>query len=127
MEEWNAAVDSYIDEVLDMTPVFEIEMGAKIDSRGGPLYKCCEAEGCKSVEGRDVVKMKCCSGCKLVCNNGIYISSRFTADRISHRSSTAVGSVSRGTGKDTRKTAAPRRIAYNFCSLWRVFKPLSPR
>ncbi len=79
MEEWNAAVDSYINEELDMTPIFEIEMEAKIDSRGGPLYKCCEAEGCDSVEGRDVDKMKCCSGCKLVCNGGTYyISSRFT-------------------------------------------------
>ena len=95
MNDWNAAVDSYIHESLDMRPNFEIELKAKIDSRGGPLHKRCEEEGCINVEGRDVDKMKCCSRCKLVCSNiGIYASSCVTINCICNRLFTAVESVS---------------------------------
>ena len=71
-KEWNTAIDAYIAEASDGRSTFEIELGAKVDSHGGPLYKRCEAEDCTATEGREVEKMKCCSGCKLVCNNVFY-------------------------------------------------------
>ena len=68
MKEWNSLIDEYIRETFDLRPTWDIEIEAKVDSRGGPLYKKCEVEGCSKVGGRDVEKMKCCSGYKLVCN-----------------------------------------------------------
>lgn len=111
MYEWNAVVDSYILKSFDLRPTFEIELEAKIDSRGGPLHKRCEATGCLNVAGRDIEKMMCCSGCKLVGDVVLFVCGRLT-----HccRSCTAVGSVSQEIGRDTRRTADPRRITHNF-------------
>ncbi|KAJ3551211.1 hypothetical protein NM688_g4836 [Phlebia brevispora] len=66
MDEWNKAVDEYIEVKGDKRPRFDIELKAKIGADGGPLYRHCEAEGCTKVEQRDVEKMKCCSGCKKI-------------------------------------------------------------
>ncbi|KAF7796456.1 hypothetical protein EIP86_007633 [Pleurotus ostreatoroseus] len=66
MNKWNTAVDAYISESSDKRSTFDIELEAKVDSHGGPRYKRCEANGCVSTEGREVEKMKCCSGCKRI-------------------------------------------------------------
>ncbi len=66
MDEWNKAVDQYIALGKDKRAKSQIELEAKIGMSGGPLYRYCEASDCPRVEGRDVEKMKCCSGCKLV-------------------------------------------------------------
>ncbi|PSR82006.1 hypothetical protein PHLCEN_2v6181 [Hermanssonia centrifuga] len=66
MDEWNKAVDQYIALGKDKRAKSQIELEAKIEMSGGPLYRCCEASDCPRVEGRDVEKMKCCSACKLL-------------------------------------------------------------
>ncbi|KAF7796457.1 hypothetical protein EIP86_007634 [Pleurotus ostreatoroseus] len=43
MKEWTCLIDEYIRETFDLRPTWDIEIEAKIDSRGGPLYKKCEA------------------------------------------------------------------------------------
>lgn len=65
-EEWNKLVDDYISLRRDRRSRLDIELAAKIGLHGGPLYRHCEAKGCKKVERRDVDKMKCCGSCKLV-------------------------------------------------------------
>lgn len=63
---WNTLVDKYILNEYDSRSRLEIEIEAKIGLDGGPLFKQCEAKGCTNVEGRDINKLKYCSGCKLV-------------------------------------------------------------
>ena len=66
MNKWNADVDAYISESSDKRSTFDIELEAKIGWHGGPHYKRCEAKGCVNTEGREIEKMKRCSGCKRV-------------------------------------------------------------
>ncbi|KAF5364887.1 hypothetical protein D9758_008106 [Tetrapyrgos nigripes] len=66
MREWNKIVDQYIATVPDSRTRIEIEIQSKIGPHGGPLYRFCEAEGCKTAEGRDLEKIQGCAGCQLV-------------------------------------------------------------
>ncbi|KAJ3551210.1 hypothetical protein NM688_g4837 [Phlebia brevispora] len=66
MDEWNTEVDKYISNKCDPRSTLEIEVEDKIGLHGGPLHRRCEAKNCSNIEGRDVEKLKYCSGCKLV-------------------------------------------------------------
>ncbi|KAK7462883.1 hypothetical protein VKT23_007462 [Stygiomarasmius scandens] len=66
MQEWNAAIDRYIETSSDSRSRTEIEIATKIASHGGPLFRRCEADGCEKVEGRDIEKMQKCSQCGLI-------------------------------------------------------------
>jgi len=66
MDVWNKAVDRYIATGQDTRSCLEIQIQSKLDMNGGPLYKTCEAQGCRIVEGRDQDRLQCCGGCKLI-------------------------------------------------------------
>ncbi|KAK7465339.1 hypothetical protein VKT23_005318 [Stygiomarasmius scandens] len=66
MQEWNAAVDRYIETASDPRKRIDIEIEAKIGPHGGPLYRRCETEDCDKVEGRDIEKLQACAQCRLV-------------------------------------------------------------
>ena len=59
----NANVDEYIASGRDKRSTLIIEQAAKMDPDFGPLWKRCEAPGCRAVE-RPGFKMKSCSACK---------------------------------------------------------------
>lgn len=65
-QEWNAAVDKYINSGVDPRPRSSIEAAAKIGISLGAMYRKCQADGCDKVEGRDIEKMSTCSRCKVV-------------------------------------------------------------
>ncbi|KII86006.1 hypothetical protein PLICRDRAFT_178304 [Plicaturopsis crispa FD-325 SS-3] len=64
-EQWNAAVDEYIDLGTDPRPREDIERASKIGLSGGALYRKCEGVGCTRAEGRDSANFNVCSKCKI--------------------------------------------------------------
>ena len=63
---WNKAIDEYISLGKDTRPKDIIERAAKIGGSNGPLYRMCEGVGCTNTEGCGEVKIRLCSGCKIV-------------------------------------------------------------
>ncbi|KAH9928261.1 uncharacterized protein B0H18DRAFT_1117948 [Fomitopsis serialis] len=62
---WNLYVDQYIASGQDTRSVSQIERAAKLDPFWQPLWKRCEASGCKTIE-RPGLKMKRCHGCQKI-------------------------------------------------------------
>ncbi|KAJ7461853.1 hypothetical protein B0H11DRAFT_2056339 [Mycena galericulata] len=63
IQKWNAAVDEYIASGVDSRTTEAIENAAKVGATGGPLFRRCEAAGCRSTENRNSVTVYRCRGC----------------------------------------------------------------
>lgn len=64
--QWNKLVDEYIRTSGDKRAKIEIERVAKLGSSLGALHQICEGENCEIMAGREVGRLRTCSGCKMV-------------------------------------------------------------